>query len=234
MLKVKHNQSSVYHPQSQGAIERFHQTLKSLLRAYCVELNRDWEEGLPWLLLAAREVQQESLGFSPNDLVFGHRVRGPLSVLREGLGEEDPPQNLVEYVNGFRRRLFLAGLSAQKNLAVAQEKMKNHFDKHAEGRVFTSGDQVLILLPSSGSPFCAKFTGPYTVFQKLSDENYQVATPDRRKSKQCFHVNLLNLLTRTRTWTLSELFVCTCHCFQTDRVKQDKMNLDKLYIILKV
>ncbi len=44
----------------------------------------------------------------------------------------------------------------------------------------------------------------------------------------------LNLLTRTRTWTLSELFVCTCHCFQTDKVKQDKMNLDKLYIILKV
>ncbi len=52
----------------------------------------------------------------------------PLSVLREGLGEEDPPQNLVEYVNGFRRRLFFAGLSAQKNLAVAQEKMKNHSD----------------------------------------------------------------------------------------------------------
>ncbi len=44
----------------------------------------------------------------------------------------------------------------------------------------------------------------------------------------------VNLLTRIRTWTLSELFVCTCHCFQTDKVKQDKMNLDKLYIILKV
>jgi len=65
---VKHNQSSVYPPQT-------HQTLKSLLCAYCVELSRDWEEGLPWLLLAAREVQQESLGFSPNDLVFGHRGR---------------------------------------------------------------------------------------------------------------------------------------------------------------
>lgn len=86
---------------------------------------------------------------------------------------------------------MLAGLSAQKNLAVAQEKMKKHFDKHAENRVFTPGDQVLILLPSSGSSFCAKFSGPYTVLRKLSDENYQVATPGWRKSKQCFHVNLL-------------------------------------------
>ncbi len=43
-----------------------------------------------------------------------------------------------------------------------------------------------------------------------------------------------NLLTCTRTPALSKLFVCTRHCFQTDKVKQDKMNLDKLYIILKV
>lgn len=54
-LGVKHNQSTAYHAQSQGALERFHQSLKSLLRAYCTELSRDWEQGLPWLLLAARE-----------------------------------------------------------------------------------------------------------------------------------------------------------------------------------
>lgn len=181
VLKVKHNQSIAYHAQSQGVLERFHQTLKALLCAYCVELNRDWEEGLPWLLLVARKVQQESLGFSPNDLVFGHNVCGPLSFLRKGHGEDDPPQNLLEYVNGFRRRLFLADLSAQKNLIGAHSKI---FDKHAECRVFTPGDQVLVLLPSSGSPFCARFTGPYTVLRKMTDQNDQIATPDRRKAKQ--------------------------------------------------
>ncbi len=56
VLKVKRNQSSLYHAKSQGALERFHQTMKALLWFYCVELNHDWEEGLPWLLLAAREV----------------------------------------------------------------------------------------------------------------------------------------------------------------------------------
>lgn len=54
--------------------------LKSLLHAYCVELGGDWEEGLPWLLLVCREVVKEITGFSPKDLVFGHTVRGPLSV----------------------------------------------------------------------------------------------------------------------------------------------------------
>ena len=43
---------------------------------------------------------QESTGFSPNDLVFGHRVRGPLAVLRDEWYTEEPPSNLREYVNG--------------------------------------------------------------------------------------------------------------------------------------
>lgn len=66
-LGVSRNQSTPYHPQSQGVLERFHQTLKALLRAYCTELGRDWEDGLPWLLLAAREAAQESTDFSPNE-----------------------------------------------------------------------------------------------------------------------------------------------------------------------
>lgn len=84
--------SLAYHAQSQGALERFHQTLKSLLRSYCVELNEDWEEGLLRLLLAAREVVQE-----------GHSVRGPLTVLRDAVASStELPSNLIDYVNGFR------------------------------------------------------------------------------------------------------------------------------------
>lgn len=101
LLGVRHNQSTPYHAQSQGALERFHQSLKSLLRAFCVELARDWEEGLPWLMLAAREALQDSLGFSPNELVFGHTVRGPLAMLKDNLVSSDAPTNLVDYVNGF-------------------------------------------------------------------------------------------------------------------------------------
>lgn len=52
-------------------------------------------------MLAGREVLQESTGFSPNDLVFGHTVRGPLAVLRDGWGTTEAPKNLSS-VNDFR------------------------------------------------------------------------------------------------------------------------------------
>lgn len=35
------------------------------------------------MLFAVQEVVHESLGFSPNELMFGHHARGPLSLLRE-------------------------------------------------------------------------------------------------------------------------------------------------------
>lgn len=45
-LNIKHPQSSAYHPQNQGALEMFHLILKSLLHAYCTELDCVWVEGL--------------------------------------------------------------------------------------------------------------------------------------------------------------------------------------------
>ncbi len=47
------------------------------------------------------------------------------------------------------------------------------------------------MLPIIGSPFQAKFAGPYTVARKISDLNYLITTPDRRKKTRVCHVNLL-------------------------------------------
>lgn len=190
-LHIQHSLSSAFHPQSQGALERFHQTLKSLLRSYCVQMGKDWETGLPWLMMSAREAAQESTGFSPNDLVFGHNVRGPLSVLSSDWKKNDPPKNVLAYVSDFRRRIFEACQLAKESLGKAQDRMKRLFDRRTELRSFQSGDQVLALLPIVGSPFQAKFAGPYTVARKISDLNYLINTPDRKKKTQLCHVNLL-------------------------------------------
>lgn len=50
---------------------------------------------------------------------------------------------------------------------------------------------MLALLPLLSSPFQARFAGPYTVIRKVSDLNYLIDTPDRKKSVQLCHVNLL-------------------------------------------
>ena len=48
-----------------------------MLRRMCAERPKDWDRYLPALLFAVREVPQESLGFSPFELLYGRNVCSP-------------------------------------------------------------------------------------------------------------------------------------------------------------
>ena len=77
------------------------------------------------LLFAARTSQQESLRFSPFELVFGHTVRGPLKLLKENLlfGNSESI-NILQYVSDFHTKLFRACELARANLSSSQRSMK--------------------------------------------------------------------------------------------------------------
>ena len=191
-LGIKQYRVSAYHPESQGALERFHQTLKNMIRSYCFDTEKDWDEGIHLLLFAVRESVQESLGFSPFELVFGHSVRGPLKLLKEKfLSNDETPLNLLQYVSDFKNRLSRACEVARSNLKTSQRKMKARYDNHVIDRKFKPGDKVLALLPIPGRPLQARYFGPYTIDKKTSDLNYIINIPGRRKNKQMCHVNML-------------------------------------------
>lgn len=83
LLHIKGLRTSPYHPQTDGFVERFNQTLKSMLRKTATEEGKDWDKLIPYVLFAYSKVPQESTGFSPFELLYGREVRGPLDVLKE-------------------------------------------------------------------------------------------------------------------------------------------------------
>ena len=162
------------------------------IRSYCFDTEKDWDGGIHLLLFAVRESVQESLGFSPFELVFGHSVRGPLKLLKEKfLSNDETPLNLLQYLSDFRNRLSKACEVARSNLKTSRGKMKAIYDNHVFDRKFKPGDKVLALLPIPGRPLQARYFGPYTIDKKTSDLNYIINTPVRRKNKQMCHVNML-------------------------------------------
>ena len=88
-----------------------------MICSYCLDTDKNWDEGIHLLLFAVHKSVQESLGFSPFELVFGHTVRGPLKLLKEQfLSDDDPKLNLRDYVSDFRHRLSSACDLARHNL----------------------------------------------------------------------------------------------------------------------
>ena len=62
LLQISRIQTSPYHPQANGLVERFNGTLKMMLKKFVSRNLKDWDEYLPYLLFAYCEVPQESTG----------------------------------------------------------------------------------------------------------------------------------------------------------------------------
>ena len=188
-FKIEHHLSAPYHPQSQGALERYHQTLKSMLTKCCMNSTKHWDQVVPLLLFCTRDTVQESTGFSPFQLIFGHNVRGPLTILKEGCLQEVEKGSMLEQVEIFREKLRECRELARANLSKSQLKMKERYDQTSEVRTFEKGESCLLFLPITKKALQAKFFGPYKVLEKVSDLNYKVSTPDRGVKERICHIN---------------------------------------------
>ena len=69
LLGIKGVSTTSYHPQTDGLTERFNQTLKQILCKFINVTGSDWDQWLPYLLFAYRDVPQASTGFSPFKLL---------------------------------------------------------------------------------------------------------------------------------------------------------------------
>ena len=114
------------------------------------------------LLFAAQESVQESLGFGPFELVFGHTVRGPLQLLKEKLlSGSGQSINLLQYVSDFPTKFFRACELTIAYLCSSQKSMKKEYDVDAV--------EVLPLLPVSSIQLNSRLFGPYVIHNIISD-----------------------------------------------------------------
>lgn len=192
LLHIEGLRTSPYHPQTDGLVERFNQTLKAMLKKAAVEEGKDWDKLIPFLLFAFREVPQESTGYSPFELLYGREVRGPLDILKESWeASKTSNVNVVSYVLQMREKMEQLSSLVRGNLEEARSQQKTWYDQNARERSFKEGDQVLVLLPTSAAKLEAQWQGPYKISKVVGRVNYLVHLHDKRKSKRIFHVNML-------------------------------------------
>ena len=187
--------TSPYHPQANGHVERFHSTLKQMMKKVVQDQPKQWHRFLPALLFAARELPSESTGFSPFKLMFGREVRGPVQLLCDVWREEEPDSDqtpVYQYLFELQNRIRDTCQLAMTNSAGQSAKNKRLFDKKARQRSFQVADEVLVLLPSSTNKLLSEWLGPFPIVKVLHPD-YLVKIKGKDK---IFHANMLKKFIR--------------------------------------
>ncbi|XP_068238426.1 uncharacterized protein [Palaemon carinicauda] len=155
----------------------------------------EWDKALPFALSAIRSHPNSSTGVAPFELVFGHKVRGPLEIMFEVIKSSQKGEGKVGGLGeDLRFRRLSTWKFARENLKQSQFRMKENFDKKVKVRSFEPGQLVLVL---SMEPDCflePKYKGPWKVLRKLSDVNFEVESPGSRRKCKVFHIIVLNLI----------------------------------------
>jgi hypothetical protein len=80
MLNISHKQTTAYHPESNGAVQKLHYRLKDELRTRATTAT--WSEELPFVLLVLRAQRRDDTGLSPAEAVFGAQIVLPNEFLQ--------------------------------------------------------------------------------------------------------------------------------------------------------
>jgi len=87
-------------------VENFSKTIKNLLKKVAGEKPKDWHRYLGPMMFAVRDTPQDSTGFTPFELLYGHKVRTPMTLKRIWTKEEDPEvKTAYQYVTDLRERV---------------------------------------------------------------------------------------------------------------------------------
>jgi transposase InsO family protein len=169
-LGTKQLRTTSYHPQTDGAVERFNQTLGNMLTTHTHNNPREWDEHLGYIVAAYNTTPHSSTGDTPFFLLKGRDAIEPTDLrppLRNRYLED---QNNV-YAQQWQEAIELA----KANLIVAQARQKHYYDRNLQECSFEPNDVVLLkILKAQKGKFKMRWNGPYVVIEKLSNLNYLI------------------------------------------------------------
>ena len=194
LLKIQKTTTTVYHPESDGFVERFNRTLENMLSRYIEDNQTDWDLHLQSVMLAYRSAVQDTTGYTPHFLMTGREINPPIDVMFRGTQQPSTPCAPPEYIAQVRQALQSAYERVRKNTQSCHRRQKDYYDRRVHGSPYSVGDRVWLHVPyvkrGRTPKLCRPWQGPYTVIKKLSDVTYRIQqSGNGRRRSQVVHFN---------------------------------------------
>ncbi|KAK3105584.1 hypothetical protein FSP39_001056 [Pinctada imbricata] len=206
-LGINKTRTTPYRPQSDGLVERFNRTLRQMLSMFVHENQRDWDDHLPYLLMAYRSTAHKSTGCTPNLLMLGRENDCPIDIVVGPPPDRKNEECPIKYVEWMQTAMMSAFEFAHDNLGDAATIQKKGYDSQLKIRSYDEGSWVWRWYPpTAGIKLGLGWTGPYLVICKLSDLLYTIQK-SQNSPKITVHVDHLKPYVGSNapeSWIVSE------------------------------
>lgn len=182
LLGIKKLQTTAYHPESNGSLERSHSTFKEYLRNYINPERDDWDSWIPFGIFTYNTTPHTATKYTPYELLYGFKPEIPTSLQRS----PEIYYNYDNYTYDLKNKLQNGYKIARENLLKAKEISKNYYDRNTKVVDFAVGDKVLLEKKNKSSPKGVKgkklgslYDGPFDVVSIVSPENTEIKIGNR-------------------------------------------------------
>ena len=163
---ISRTTTSAYHPQTNGQVERWNQTLLRMVGKLAADEKYNWKNHLSELAQAYNSTRCSVTGYSPHFLMFGRRPRLPVDVQFPTIRNSDITIRLPEYIASLREHFRLAYDEARLHSNQEAARHKRRYDSRATATRLEPGDRVLKKVD--------KIIGRRKIQDRWSDEGYTV------------------------------------------------------------
>jgi transposase InsO family protein len=188
LLEIEKIQTTAFHPESNGALERSHRQLGEFLRHYIDKDQTNWDVLAPFAQFCHNTSKCRTTGHTPYEVLFGRKPEIP-SALKLPTKVNYTYDDLISEIKNNFRSIYD---SARQNLEQSKQETKEQCDKKTKIKNFKIGDTVVLrnqnARPGRSKKLEELWNEPYKVLEKINEVNYKIK---KGRHEQVVHANRL-------------------------------------------
>ncbi|CAF5037630.1 unnamed protein product, partial [Rotaria magnacalcarata] len=161
---------NVYHPQTNGQIERFNAAMDGKIAALCNERRTNWDEVLQYVTFNYNTSIHATTKQTPFEMMHGRQATLPFDQQKEIISLTQDPEH------GEKIRIYLEKLvnEARKNILKSQQQYKARYDLNRHNLSLKVDDLVLVKTRNIRNKFDIRYEGPFKIIKQLGIKTFIV------------------------------------------------------------
>ena len=188
LFGVKQINTTLYHPQTNGTVERFNRVLINILTPFINKAKDDWDELIPAAVMAYNLSVHSTIQEMPAFLVYGREIRMPNDLIRPA----DTTGNIAKFKSELVEKMKNAFQFTKDIADDVRTKSKDRRDNKRIKHKFKVNDLVSLFRPSTeekSKKFTKNWTGPFCITEIIEDRNVRLKTLNGKSVKNAQHIS---------------------------------------------